>query len=283
MKIILVPTDFSKNADNALTYAIEIAKKEKAKLLLAHAYHIDYLSSTFPAKFIEEEIEHAALRANYHLRVKCEFVTKTNKVKCDYVSQLGLATDVILNLIKQKKPDLVIMGTHGASGLKAVFMGSNTASVIGKAKCPVIAVPASARYKEFRKIVYTTDFHDSDILSLSRLIKLVSPFNRHIEVIHIYDGEFIDRQKASMKKFEEKAKKKITYKNISFRVVQAANEEDELKRISKSKSNDLLVMSTHHRYLLDKLLNKSMTKKIAFQASIPLMVFHHKEEPLIVI
>jgi len=283
MKTILVPTDFSKNADNALECAMAIAKNEKARLILLHAFRIDYLSSTFPVKFIEEEIEHAKYRANYHLRFKAEWIEKTKKIKCEYISALGVASDVVLRTIKEKKPDWVIMGTQGASGLKGVFMGSNTAKIIGKAKCPVIAIPATVKYHEFKKVLYTTDFHASDISALEKLIELVKPFKAHINIIHIYDGEFVEPQKKLLQKFQEKIERKIEYKDISYRIVRVKNTENELKRLSQRKFNDLIVMSTHHRFLLDKLLNKSITKKIASHTNIPLLALQHKEDPLIII
>jgi len=283
MKTILVPTDFSNNADNALKYAIAIAKTQKAKLILIHAFHIDYLSSTFPAKFIEKEIQHAQDRVNNHLRIKAEWIEKSGEIKCDYISELGLASDVISRTIKEKKPDLVIMGTQGASGLKGVFIGSTTAKIIGKAKCPIIAIPAAAKYHEFKKILYTTDFHTSDILALEKLIELVKHFKAHINITHIYDGEFVEPQKKLLQKFQEKIERKIKYKDISYHIIRVKNIENELKRLSQRKSNDLLVMSTHSRFLLDKLMNKSITKKIVSHTNIPLLALQHKEDPLIVI
>ncbi|TAL60147.1 MAG: universal stress protein, partial [Bacteroidetes bacterium] len=131
MKTILVPTDFSKDASNAVRYATAIAKKEKAKIILLHAFHFTYISPDVPAQFAAETIEAMKADSEHKLKLISSEIVKS-KIECEYLNNEGFTLDVILKAIEKQKPDLVIMGTKGASGIKEVLIGSNTAKVIEK-------------------------------------------------------------------------------------------------------------------------------------------------------
>jgi len=284
MKTILVPTDFSKNASYALNYAIELAKQENAKLILLHAYHIDYTNSYVPANLIEKEIQEAEQKSNAHLKTLTTKVTHAGNIKCEYISTQDFAVDAILSTIKEKNIDLVVMGTKGASGLTEVIFGSNTAKVIEKATCPVIAVPENALFKTIKKITYASDYHNSDMEALKKVLELAKPFKAQLNVLHITEKKHLTGdEKQKMQKFMDEVQKKIKYNNLSFQVLHGEDIEQKLEEYLEDESTDLLVMSTHHRNLLDKLFNTSITKKLAFHTKVPLMAFHYKKKESLII
>ena len=129
MNTILVPTDFSKNAKNALDYAIVLAKKESAKIILVHAFHVLYITPDLPVEFLADEIDIVETTANKQLKVLSEKV-KSENLECEIINKQDFILDLILDVTKIKKPNLIVMGTKGASGLEEVFMGSNTAKII---------------------------------------------------------------------------------------------------------------------------------------------------------
>jgi nucleotide-binding universal stress UspA family protein len=276
MKTILVPTDFSLAADNALSYAIPIAIREKAKIILVHAYKIDpiYSRVAFHIDFIRDEISHAERAANHHLNLKCDWIKENSYgVMCEHISMLGQATDVILKAIKREKPYIVIMGTKGASGFNGLIIGSNAARIIGNAPCPVIAVPFGAKYHGIDRIAFTTDFHHNDVYAIKKLKGLNILSSAHTSFINIYNGAFIEEQKSLLKKFKEIAEKRFGKKNHSFRMIVGNNLDEELSKIAGNKHYDLLAMTTRHRSLFEAFFNRSMTKKIAHSTQIPLLAF----------
>lgn len=284
MKTILVPTDFSKNADNALRYAVELAKKGNYKIILLHAYHISFVGPFIPTAVVESEIKAAEAEANSKLRGLCMDTILSGKVRCEYVSWHGQPVDAVMNTIKKKKADIVIMGTKGASGIKEVIIGTNAAEIVEKASCPVIAVPENAIFKGLKKIVYATDYHNSDISALKNVMGIAGVFNSEISVIHVCDGEYTPySEKGLLKSFEEKVRKGIHYPNISFHLAHGKHTSEILTKYAGGRSTDLLVMSTHYRTLGDKLFNRSVTKKMAYHTKVPLMSFHLKEEPVVFI
>lgn len=276
MKTILVPTDFSSNADSALNYAIDFAKKENAKLILLNAFHVNFGNSEVPLGLIDEEVK--AIRKNAETRLKALTIKieHAGKIPYECIVKQDLAIDAILNVADEKSVDLIIMGTKGASGLKEVIMGSNTARVIELAKCPVIAIPEGLHFKEIKKITYATDYHHSDIGALKKLIEIATPFRAQINILHISLLEETD-EKALMKNFMDEMNSKIDYFNLSYQIICGSDVEEQLEDYIKHNNCDLLVTSTQHRDFMDKLFGRSITKKLAFHTKVPLLAFHYKK------
>lgn len=277
IKTILVPTDFSKNATNALNYAVAFAKKEKAKLILLNAYHVTYLSIDVSVDFVAQKAlysEEAALESLKILRKKVE----AEKVKCEIINIEGLAVDVVLKTIKSKKVDLVIMGTKGASGLKETFIGSNTAKVIEKAKCPIIAVPEKVKFQSIKQIVYTTDYHSNDVDTIKQLVELGKLFNSRITLLHVYSFKRDEEiEMKSMNEFKTKLKRKIRYTKIDYKLVFGDDLIKTIEKEVKKMSPELFAITTHQRNFVDKLFEVSITKKIAYHTKVPLLAFHYNK------
>ena len=279
MKTILVPTDFSKNAENAIDFAIAFAKKEDAKLILLHAYHYTYPISDFPVEIIAEEISAVQKNSEENLKKLCLDIMQNKKVRCERICKEGLATDVILEVSNKIHPDFIVMGTKGASGMKEVFFGSNTAIVIEKSQYPVIAVPDGTLFHGIKKITYATNYYESDMDAIKKLSEIAEPFKAVINVLHIADGEFIpEGENELLKQFVSRVSKKVDYNNFSFQVIIGEDIEKELGNYLKNDSTDLFSMSTLHRTLWKKLFGKSITKRVAYHTHIPLLAFHHKKE-----
>ncbi|HRG51615.1 MAG TPA: universal stress protein [Bacteroidia bacterium] len=286
MKTILVPTDFSKNSENAIDYAISIAKKEKYKVILLHAYHpiISPPSFDLPVQYYSEAYESIQKKASDKLNELKDKIVKKGKLACDILFQEGLAADVIIDVAKKKKVELVIMGSKGASGLTKVILGSITAKVIEKSNRPVIAVPEKATFDGIGKIAYATQYHSSDMTALKKLAELSKSYKATIHLVHIADGAYtIATEKEYMEKFKEKVKKAINIKSIEATVIEGDNIEKELERYFKKNAISLLVISTKHRNFIEKLFGKSITKTLIFHSKVPLLVFHHKQSSVALI
>ena len=274
MKVILVPTDFSLAADNALNYAIPVAIKEAAKIVLVHAFNIDpmYTTRAFPGRLIEYEIIHAEERAKYHLRGKCESIKSEHNVVCEYISGFDFPVNFIKQAVKRFSPQMIIMGTNGASSLSEKILGSTTARIIGKADCPVIAIPASAKYHGVQKIAYALDFSQNDSNTFRKIKRLNSLFSAHVSVIHICKPQDADSHKTQLAQLKKKAEKEVGG-NISYRIIQASGIGDELMKIAKNKRYDILVMVTHTRSFIESLFDSSETKRVSNSIRIPLLAF----------
>ena len=137
LKSILVPIDFSKISQKALEYAVPLAKQFEAKITLLHAieplpYPVDLtyvpMGEGFPIKPLENELN--ALAKN----------TIEAQLLKEVIVRVGTAFEVITNIARECEADLIVITTHGHTGLKHVFMGSTAERVVRHAACPVLVV-----------------------------------------------------------------------------------------------------------------------------------------------
>ncbi|MES1171714.1 MAG: universal stress protein [Bacteroidota bacterium] len=144
MRRVLVPTDFSETADRALTLAIRFAKLVRAAIDLVHVYPLPvYAPATdVPGAFplpptpeILADVEHGLARAAARVR--------DAGVECQVASMEGRASDEIVAHATKIGADLIVMGSHGRSGLRRALLGSVAEQVLHKVKCPVLVVPAA--------------------------------------------------------------------------------------------------------------------------------------------
>lgn len=276
MKTILVPTDFSKNAENALLYAVNLAKRMQAKIILMHSFHIDYLNGYVPINIIEKELEEARAKSNAQLKTLYNKVSHHSKLPIECISSQNLVVDAILTIVEEKNIDLVVMGTQGANGkLGRQIFGTNSSKVVEKAKCPVLTIPVSTKHNDIKTIVYATEYLDSDIPCLQNIADMAKLFEAKIQVIHV--SLFVDeRAKKLMKEFELKMRKNVIYENISFKILVGNDAEQRMEGYMEEEVVDMLVVSAHHRNVMDKLFGKSITKELSFYLNTPLLVFHHE-------
>ena len=148
MKTILAPVDFSDASMNAVAFAAELAKRSSARLLIVH---ISQKGSD------EEEVKDKLKSMEGGLKK-----TFGAELDCDSFPAHGDLVTTLKKIIKVQQPDLLVMGTKGASGLKKLLIGSNTVNVISKTRVPVLVIPEVARFKDFLKkgknrIVLATD------------------------------------------------------------------------------------------------------------------------------
>jgi nucleotide-binding universal stress UspA family protein len=283
MKTILVPTDFSKNAENALFYAIELAKKEKSKIILLHTYLINYPVSYTSVDLIMEEKKEALEYSEHQLKAESMKITHAGEIAYEYISEESTPIDAILKVAKERKVDLIIMGTKGESNLANAIFGSNTAAVIEKAPCAVIAVPLEASFKAIKKITYATAYNHSDLFALIKVVEMAKLFGAQVNVLHIIETSKLEserEEKQKMKSFMNDANNSADYNNMSYQLLEGESVEEALEKYLDEDSTGMLVLSTHHRGFFRRLFGTSITKYMAYHSTVPLMAFHTVESPI---
>jgi len=272
MKTILVPTDFSANADNALNFAIELSKKMKSKIILLNVFDIKYASGYVSFDSTAAEIKEARNESEKKLKVLATRV-KAEGVSCQTRSEYELIVDSILEVSDKEKVDLIVIGTKGASNLPQGIIGTNTAAVIEKAECPVFAVPENCHFHKLQNIVMATDYHEGDFTLLKKIIDLFKPFKAHISLLHVSDNSE-QYSKDMMEVFAQKASEKSGLNSISHTVLPPGNVEDQLEMYILQRSIDLLVVSPQHHNFFSRLFGTSLSRKLAYHTHTPLLAVH---------
>ena len=139
IKRILVPVDFSEYNSTANEYASMLAKSTDARIVYFHAFLPDVIYGN-PGLFDSAAEERRLLK-----QMEETFKPTVKEVVASYVVEFGTPADRIVDFANENEIDLIVMGTHGRTGLKRVVMGSVAESVVRRAECPVLAIKADAK------------------------------------------------------------------------------------------------------------------------------------------
>lgn len=269
---ILVPTDFSQLSKFALKYAIRIANTLEGNVTVLHvitrtkALRISVREKIRSTDHDEKSAEEQDL--DRLIRTLSEQYKTSRPIKYQVVRGAYFAT-TLMREARKLRSGLVVMGTHGATGLARAVLGSNTTSVIEVSHVPVLAVPEQAEFKGFRNVVYASDLRNAEE-ELKILIRYVEKFGSTIHLVHIVPpGESIAPAESKI----EDVLRKLAYKNIVTLVLVDHNVDSAIDQYVEVSRADVLAMFTHELSFFEKVFDKSMTRKMAFHSRIPLLAF----------
>ena len=281
MPSIVVPSDFSKNSTIALRYAIQLCKISKLDLIVFHASHIS--AYALSAASTEEQMtlllqedetsKMEKLQDQVNKAYKYLNIAKIPAGTRLLVQYSPMVVERTLELATEQKASMIIMGTHGATGINKFFFGSNTSVMISKSDIPVLAIPENYKWSAPKDILFASDLENIG-KELKQLLPLAVSTKANIRVLYLDYG--IDADDKKMKKALE-AIKASGYKKINIEI-QKASIEDTLvsqvkKYIAKNKP-DILVMFTRERTMWDRLFGKgSKTEDMSTSLSVPLLSF----------
>jgi nucleotide-binding universal stress UspA family protein len=190
MRKILIPTDFSDNAWDALIYAIRLYNDVDCHFIILNTYKVSPSRITNAMNIVRNTKRYRVLKNESESGLKkIELYLKRNLLnkKHDYetISKSGSLVSILKHYVGEKNIDLIVMGTSGASGVKEIFMGSNTVDVIKNIdRCPIISVPEKYKYEEPEQIALATDLkRQLSSIELNTLIELKLIHNFKIIVI----------------------------------------------------------------------------------------------------
>src|ERR1044071_3819831 len=159
MKTILLATDYSKSANNAMQYAIGLAKTSKAKLILFHVYNVPIPVSEIPTAVPVDIKEFAEDNKKAIKNLERKILKQTSgKIKVESYLNSGLPVEEIVSAIKKKKADLVITGMKGTGKISEALIGSTATSLMKKTSVPVLAVPLKSKFIKAKRIVLAYDY-----------------------------------------------------------------------------------------------------------------------------
>ncbi len=269
MKTIIIPTDFSKNAQKAIDYALLLFKNESCTFYLLHAYH-DAPSSAKNKMSTKEDLNQII-----------KALETQNKNKKHHFERV-FETDSVLNLTNRTQinlgADYVFMGTKGSSTLREIFIGSNTLELIKHIhNCPTVVIPTAYEYSSPKEIVFATDFkHVFTKMELLPLIQMALVSHATLNVAHIKSEKTLsDTQKANKELLRSALKET---KHQFFAIELQDTVANTLYQMEKSNKNIgmMAILKTNHGFF-QKLTHENIVKNISFKTEIPLMVLPESE------
>lgn len=261
MKKILVPTDFSEQASVALKAAAGIARKSNAEIILLHI--IDMPQETMDMIKPGYDIPEIMLFKE-GAEAKLTQTSMSEELSGLNVSQiliLGRTFHEVINVAKANNIDLIVMGSHGASGFKEFFIGSNTEKVIRTSDIPVLAIKGNNSEISFNKVVFANDFSEESAKGFEKIINFLklNGANPHFLMINTpnnFKPTHIAEQMAHdfLKQYNLDAYEFSIYNDLDI--------EKGILNFAERVNADLIAMGTHGRKGFARLLNGSISEDL---------------------
>lgn len=273
MKKILVPVDFSDCSRSALFNAIKIAERLHMELMLYHSVVVPVgFAEGAPVGGIDMGFEEMEKQCRTDLTKLVDEFPLLAKIPHSEVIQYGSLSDSINELIEKENIQLIVMGTHGASGLSGALLGSNAYHVMKHINKPVIALPEGSDITKMTHIALAGDYKSMPNPELIKMVvDLARAFYAQIHIIHIDRGDVVVKDQIDIARGMEKYLKNA---NHTFHFRKYEEVEDGLIEFTKEKNIELLAMIAKEHSFFDRLRNGSHTKKMMLEIPMPLMVLH---------
>lgn len=271
MKNILVPCDFSKPAVNAFRFALDVAGKSKGIVHLLNVIELPAIHDpiimpviSFEKEFLNELKE----------KTTKEFDKIINRYKPDAVEvktevTFGAVSRMIQDFIKKKKIDIVIMGSHGATGIREYFIGSNAEKIVRNSPVPVLVLKDS--YKSLvENIVFpnTLETERQDKL-IAKVKELQAFFKATVHILYVNTPANFTADNITQERLRQFAKE-FAFRNYTLNVYNYPSEESGIIQFTSQIKGDLVAMATQGRKGLAHFLNGSLAEDVVNHAKFPI-------------
>jgi nucleotide-binding universal stress UspA family protein len=264
MKKLLVPTDFSTVANNAVHYALALAKIFKSEVIIFHALAKD-----------EKDL--------HHLRDGVDKFTRLEAgMKINFVSSHKHFSSITINeFVSSHKIDFIVMGTSGDDApFEKTLFGKETAEIAEHASCPVIAVPGQCKFAAIKNIAYACDLNFID-KEVGTVIQFAKKLHAYIDLFHVTPvfPDIGNTEKINMRDKLAEIKENFKYNSIHYSLERTDDDNEIVEGINSFLDEckaDMLVMFHHHDTVFEEFISTSHTAEIIEDLKIPLLIFPRK-------
>jgi nucleotide-binding universal stress UspA family protein len=281
MKSILVPTDFSSYAQHALNFASQLAKARSMQIKVLHVVEqasapymtavstglSDQLGNVFVLRRLE--------KAKSHLETLMAQLNKEG-ITSSYQIKIGNPYQNISAQIKHESCDLIVMGTHGTTGMEEMILGSNSEKVVRKASCPVITIKEATSLEDINDMVVAVDPLEP-AFKHTQLRELQDLFSARLHLVSVSTpGNFI-KERDGLSKLSEFARSGNLH-DYRISMYSDVTEEEGIRHYAEDQGADIIAMATHGRSGLGHLLAGSISEQMVNHAIIPVVTVPYKSK-----
>ncbi len=273
MKKILVPTDFSPCATYAADVAIQLAKVAEGQILFLHymSIPIDWVqmehgeSKMYPD--ITKEVSEVRLELN-------ELVKKADNEKVEARFRIGYneSTTNLIGHIEENDISLVVIGSHGSTGIRELFIGSNAQKIVRLSPVPTLVVKEKMSSVQKPNLIFVSDFEMESMTPFRQTLEFAVTLDAKVKLVYINTPiYFADTWeiKAKMAPFLEIGGSRI----LKEQIVDAHIFEEGLRKCCESRENSIISMATHGRTGITRIFYGSLTEKVINHIRHPVLSF----------
>jgi nucleotide-binding universal stress UspA family protein len=272
---IVVPTDFSATAQNAYKYALHMARMLGAKVRLVHVHpkNVDTAGTILLDGAPEELHYKQELLESWSITGSSQVGVQGSK-KMEVVPEMikGLVIEELRTISRRRDTDLIVMGATGENKLLGRFLGGISSEVARKAHCPVLLVPRNTDFVPFRKILYGCNYLAREGAMVARALQVAKAYRSELHLVHVVsskeDKPFVQHLPiGGLDAAPPVFLSHVVHPDVLQGLSICADEHDA----------DLLAMGTVHRPFFEDTFRRNLTREMAFQAHVPLLIFHAED------
>jgi nucleotide-binding universal stress UspA family protein len=271
MKKILLPTDFSEQAEYALKVAASLARQNNADIYLMHMLELPshLLSGDTNLNVPEQLLFMKIANERFEKTMEKEFM---KGITVHVTVESHKAFDGITEAIHQHDIDLVVMGSSGATGLKEMFIGSNTEKIVRTADAPVLVIKNNIEHFNVENFVFACDFSEDQKTVFEQALDFANSFNAKIHLLFVNTpSRFVTTAAAEKKMNSFIADFEIP--SYELHIYNDDTIEHGILNFSNAIDADLIGMSTHGRQGLAHFFNGSISEDLVNHALRPVITF----------
>lgn len=273
MKTIIAPTDFSPSANNAVDYAVELAKLFNTRIVLVNAYPLPETHYELGGSFeLLDSIKNSSLDNLGQLKTQILMNNPGLVVEC--ISEMGHPYGVINDAVRNEYADLIVMGIEEESGfLKEKIFGSTAIDIARNQEVPTFIIPENVKYHKTTKISFACDLKETEKTDLVYVARYFAKmFNAELDIVHIDNpDEEVTLNKAVTGLFIERKLEDI--KHETFHIT-GKSIDKELESYFESHYTDIVLINPKKHNIFDRLFNQSITNELVFHANKPILAIH---------
>lgn len=274
MKRILVPTDFSAQAENALKVAAQIAKRNDSEIYILNSLELPtHLASSGETSAMPESLFFIKL-AKKHFE---ELLTKPyleGLLIHEAIIGHGEVYNDVQEVVTEKDIDLVIMGSHGVSGFMEMFIGSNTEKVVRTSKIPVLVIKNEHNNFKINNFVYATDFSKECEEPFKKAKQIAQITGAHLNLLFVNTPNAFETTSEINEKLKNFRKNiEIEEDKLSINIYNDTSVEKGILNFAKETNADLIGLGTHGRKGLSHFFNGSVSEDLVNHANMPVITF----------
>ena len=271
---ILCPTDFSKNAQNAIEYAVKLFKNETCVFYILNTYNAEpYTMELAIARDLEEFRE----KSISGLRVILEWLSHDDNSRnheFHVVSECGNLLDIIKTMVDKQDIEMVVMGTQGATNSRIEIFGSQTVLAMEEIRnCPVLAIPSKTIYKEIKEIVFPTVYRTTfKRREFQYLVDIAKMSNSSIVVLNVVNkNESLDEDQVTNKNLLKDYFEDLDY---SFHTLKNKDVQAAINSFIESRGSDMVSFINRRHSFFGMILSRPMVKNLNYHTGIPVLALH---------
>ncbi|TSE06525.1 universal stress protein [Aquimarina algiphila] len=277
-KKILLPTDFSKNAWNAIVYALELYKNEACDFYVLNAfnatgYALESMMVPEPGEKLYDEARDKSEKGLSKILERLSFRDDYPNHKFFMVSQFNGILDAIKDIVEKQDIEMIIMGTKGTTNASEVIYGSNTVLVMEKSRnCPVMAIPDEADYRALKEIVFPTDYKmNYKRRELQTLIDVVQMSNAELRILHISHGEDLTEDQKSNKRLLKEYFENLKH---NFHTLHSIDVKSGVRCFVESRESDMVIFFNRKHSFFGSIFSRPMVKDLSHHSKVPVLALH---------